>query len=64
MATREMFRGDLQAVVIFLSLKKVGYSLHLLILLVITMRITNKNNLLLILNLLLAGIRVCGGGAF
>ncbi|MEI7933605.1 MAG: hypothetical protein WCH30_00915 [Chlorobiaceae bacterium] len=64
MATREMFRGDLQAVVIFLSLEKVGYSLHLLILLVITMRITNKNNLLLILNLLLAGIRVCGGGAF
>jgi len=64
MATREMFRGDLQAVDIFLSSKKVGYSLHLLILLVITMRITNKNNLLLTLNLLLAGISVCGGGAF
>jgi len=59
-----MFSGDLQAVVIFLSLKKVGYSLHLLILVVITMRITNTNNLLLTLNLLLAGIRVCGGGTF
>ena len=59
-----MFRGDLQAVVIFLSLKKVGYSDHLLIIVVITMRITNTNNLLLTLNLLLAGIGVRGGGAF
>ena len=59
-----MFRGDLQAVVIFLSLKKVGYSDHLLIIVVITMRITNTNDLLLTLNLLLAGIGVRGGGAF
>ncbi len=59
-----MFRGDLQAVVIFLSLKKVRYSVHLLIIVVITMRITNTNDLLLTLNLLLAGIGVRGGGAF
>ena len=59
-----MFRGDLQAVVIFLSLRKVRYSVHLLIIVVITMRITNTNDLLLTLNLLLAGIGVRGGGAF
>ena len=59
-----MFRGDLQAVVIFLSLRKARYSVHLLIIVVITMRITNTNDLLLTLNLLLAGIGVRGGGAF
>jgi hypothetical protein len=54
----------LQAVVIFLSLGKARYSVHLLIIVVMTMRITNTNDLLLTLNLLLAGIGVCGGGAF
>lgn len=42
----------------------IRYSVHLLIIVVIAMRITNTNHLLLILNLLLAGIGVRGGGAF
>ena len=50
---------------LFFYLQEVmGYSVQLLIIVVITMRITDTNDLLPILNLLLACIGVRGGGAF
>ncbi len=48
----------------FFIFKNTNYSVYLLIIRLITMRITNTNDLLLTLNLLLAGIGVRGGGAF